>query len=1511
MKHIFQKYLDKFIVAIVFLFVVIPTFASTKIGDLYYNLDSYTHTAEVTYYSYSSSSNQNYVSGDLIIPESVTYNSQTYSVASIGNNAFYGCSALTSITIPNSVTSIGYSTFDGCTSLAELTLEDGDSTLELGYNSSSKNGLFSSCPLEKIYLGRNLSYSTYSYDGYSPFANQTNLTDVTIGNQVTNLGSYLFYKCSTLTSITIPNSVTSIENDAFDRCTSLAELTIEDGDKILELGFNSISYNGLLSGLFSSCPLEKIYLGRNLSYPSGTSYYRHPPFENLKNLTDVTIGNQVTNLGEYLFNGCIALKSITIPNSVTSIGISAFSGCSALTSITIPGSVTSIGNSAFDGCTSLAELTMEDGESTLKLGDNSSSNGLFSSCPLEKIYLGRDLSYYSGYSGGYAPFANQKKLKDVSIGNQVTGIGRHLFYKCSALTNITIPNSVTSIEDYAFYGCSALTGITIPNSVTSIGDYSFYECSSITTVTLGNSVTSIGHYAFSDCTNIESIFYNPGDSFIKINSDFNIFADVYSTANLFILNSPEKTLDILDTEDWSKFNHIFYLQDDKKYVPSRWMTSPVSVQNVLYNDNRGFLSESGKEVILNSNDNIASAYWSEGDFLEQLTSSPGFSFIPYSNWRLNSFYVSSESELFKIVTLPSAGELFNSLGLQDIQRVISLKITGEINGTDVMTLNRMNQLKVLDLSDVKIVEGGQTYRDNLKTATDVFGSYFLSECKNLEFLILPATAKSIDSYALSSNKLLRFISIPASVTEICDLAFYGSSSLFGLILEDGSSTLKLGYNPGSGSYYDYSTGLFSSCPLEKIYLGRNLSYSTGSSDGYSPFANQTNLTDVTIGNQVRNLGSYLFYDCSSLTDITIPNSVTSIGYEAFYKCSALTSITIPNSVTSIRDYAFDGCKGLTAVYISDLEAWCKITFFRSTSNPLYYAHHLFLNEDELNDLIVPSSFTTINDYSFIGCNSLKSVTIHNSVTSIGSSAFSGCSALTNITIPNSVTSIESYTFDGCSALNNIIIPNSISSIGSSAFRDCSALNNITIPNSVTSIEDYTFYGCSALKNIIIPNSISSIGSSTFYGCSALNNITIPNSVSSIGYNAFDGCTSLAELTIEDGDSTLELGYNSYTCLFSSCPLEKIYLGRNLSYSSATSYRCSPFATLKNLTDVTIGNHVTNLGEYLFYGCNALLNITIPDSVTSIGDEAFSGCSSLETVTLGPNLKSIGNSGFNGCTNLSKIYSLNPTPPEINNDTFDGVNKETCQLVVTKGNLVHYWLDPVWKEFLNISDDLLYLSTLPSVKYGDAPVNLADYAPEGYSFVYETSNSDVARLDGSILTIVGAGEATIGASYQQSGTPMEVMGQMRQFVVNKAELSIGVEDVTIVYGEEIPQFTLTMEGLVYDETLEDIGELPVAYTDATEGSAPGVYPIFLTGGESRNYNLKLSPGTLTIIESGLNNIEEIMDDIFPDGENSLVRIFNMDGIMIYDGHEAEMKLKELKKGIYIVVKGNSSRKILIR
>ena len=188
-------------------------------------------------------------------------------------------------------------------------------------------------------------------------------------------------------------------------------------------------------------------------------------------------------------------------------------------------------------------------------------------------------------------------------------------------------------------------------------------------------------------------------------------------------------------------------------------------------------------------------------------------------------------------------------------------------------------------------------------------------------------------------------------------------------------------NDGVTIYYNY---INDATELEVTY--ETTSYNSYRGDVAIP-------EEVTYENnilRVTSIGMYAFSGCNSLTSVTIGSGVTSIGVQAFSGCSNLTSITIGKNVTSIGILPFSGCNSLSSVYISDLDTWCKITFFNQESNPLYFAHHLFLNGEEIQELVIPNSVTSIGNYAFYRCSSLTSVTIPNSVTSIGNAAFWDC-----------------------------------------------------------------------------------------------------------------------------------------------------------------------------------------------------------------------------------------------------------------------------------------------------------------------------------------------------------------------------------------------------------------------------------------------------------------------------------------------------------------------------------------
>ena len=322
-------------------------------------------------------------------------------------------------------------------------------------------------------------------------------------------------------------------------------------------------------------------------------------------------------------------------------------------------------------------------------------------------------------------------------------------------------------------------------------------------------------------------------------------------------------------------------------------------------------------------------------------------------------------------------------------------------------------------------------------------------------------------------------------------------------------------------YYNY---INDGTELAVTYRG---SYYDSSSNEYQ--GNVAIPEEVTYMNRTRkvtSIGNNAFYYCPGLTSVTIGNSVTSIGNNAFYYCPGLTSITIPNSVTSIGYNAFSNCSGLKKVIVKDIAAWCGIKFNGYDSNPLYYARHIYSDEDtEITNLIIPNSATSIGNYAFEGCSGLTSVTIPNSVTSIGNYAFSYCSGLTSVTISNSVTSIGNYAFQYCSGLTSVTIPNSVTSIGWGAFSGCKGLTSVTIPNSVTSIRFNAFDGCSGLTSVTIPNSVTSIGAEAFRGCSGLTSVTIPNSVTNIANSAFQYCSGLTSVTI--GSGVTNIGYNAF------------------------------------------------------------------------------------------------------------------------------------------------------------------------------------------------------------------------------------------------------------------------------------------------------------------------------------------------------------------------------------------------
>lgn len=491
-----------------------------------------------------------------------------------------------------------------------------------------------------------------------------------------------------------------------------------------------------------------------------------------------------------------------------------------------------------------------------------------------------------------------------------------------------------------------------------------------------------------------------------------------------------------------------------------------------------------------------------------------------------------------------------------------------------------------------------------------------------------------------------------SATIIPAGAFVEQTSLSGMLIPDSVTSI------GIGAFHECTS-------LVSINIPNNIT-----SIGPETFKYCSSLVRIVIGSSVTTIGNQAFYKCSSLTSVVIPDSVTTIGDYAFEYCRGLPSVTIPDSVTSIGREAFHYCDSLCVVHNnSDL-----LIEMGSTDNGYvaYYAEILVNNGETIYkydrynytftddrflfrerdseyelisylggevtvtlpeningnsynlstvcgvvNVIIPESFTSINQSAFFNCYSLANVTIPNSVTSIGYSAFANCTNLANITIPDSVTYIGASAFDNTAYYNNennwidnvlyignrlikvkntisgeYIIKDDIVTIAGSAFYRCDNLTSVVIPDSVTSIGEYAFFYCKNLTSITIPDSVTSIGSDTFSGCTRLTSITIPDSVISIGSSAFDGCSSLTSVVIPAGVIAIESG----------------------TFRDCHSLNSVVFAEGSQLTTISSSNRVGSGSSHgVFSHCSNLKSISLPDTVTTIGSFAFDYCSTLRDI----------------------------------------------------------------------------------------------------------------------------------------------------------------------------------------------------------------------------------------------------------------------------------------------------------
>ena len=983
--------------------------------------------------------------------------------------------------------------------------------------------------------------------------------------------------------------------------------------------------NKIQKNVYKTIPLLRKALITDITIPDHITSIGDSTFYYCTSLTNVTIPNSVTSIGPLAFAHCDSLPSIIIPNSVTSIGNSAFSDCTSLTNVTIPDSVTSIGNDAFESCTSLTSVTIPNSVTSIgtrmfygctslinmsipfigtsidtgKLSDFFGNTtvpvkyvvitGDITTIPDSAFYYCRSLTSItilnSVTSIGDRAFGSCHSLTDITIPDSVTSIGDYAFSDCNSLTNIIIPDSVTSIGEYTFESCDSLTNITIPDSVTSIGGHAFYRCTGLTNIIIPDSVTSIGDHAFYYCTNLTSITIP--NSITSI--DKGAFSDC-----------PITTLHYLGTIDsWCNITFGAYSSNPLRTATSFYVYD--GIENYILPD-EVTISEA-KPNTLGGNSQITSIIFAEGVTTINnviLENSNNITSITLPSTLVSLTYVSSHTKNLNKVYYN--GDISTWLKIDSIKGLFA-----EITSNGGVTVNNNAEL---------YFKNNNTYE--LCTSIDIpegiisIPSYAFLGYTHLNSVHFSSTVKYIGAYSFAYTNLSKY-KFPSNLLQIEDYAFYYS---------------------------------------------------------YNKPSTKPNYTEIFLPHSLIYIGMYAFYGV--YPRVYIPTSVTHVGYYAF------GSGTISSS---------DGC----ILYIPHATIpstwntnWCSASSWSKQFNSIY---------ELINGVTYTSTYAyVLNDTTNI--NILESFVLNDQTYNIRY-LYIYCDHIDQINIPKSITNIDSS-----ASINTIYYEGTLTEWFKVSQYDPVLLNtfefyvmqedntyidilleDIIIPSDVTTLNAYAFTG--NMKTARIPSTVKYVHAKAFYKYQYNKNTTliIETGVYRMYMDAFSICTPSLVLLCEDlptpsawnsfwsGDATVIWNYKNYiehenlayyindenTVDIAGFPIgqssQELIIPEDITYEGKT-YNVTGIASYafdhnSTLTNVVIPEHITSIGSCAFEGAS-IVSLQMSSAFTSIGGYVFSECTNLSNVSIeSMQYNTLPSNMFYNCNNITSI-SLPPTITSIGN-----------------------------------------------------------------------------------------------------------------------------------------------------------------------------------------------------------------------------------------------------------------------
>lgn len=1303
-------------------------------------------------------------------------------------------SSIEAFVIPGNVMTIGNSVFANCDKLASLTFEPNSDGKELSISSNAGFGPFYHCPLTTLNLNRELKYPTQGVDGSGLFGAKTELTKVTLGDQVKTLSPHMFAgsgitsldlnKVETIqtralarlamTSLTIPGNVMTIENNVFEGCKSLAELVFlpHSEGEALKLGFYD-AIDG--DGPFYDCPLTTVKLNRELDYTFPLSDLNDPGegvFGNKTNLVSLTLGEQLKTLSPYMFANS-AITSLNL-NKVETINKYAFANL-GLTSLVFPESVKVIADHAFLNCASLKELVFEASDKPVTIGfqPGGDEHGPFWQSPLENVVLGREIAPTAAYASACDQpdegiFSNEHSSED------------------GMRTSVEIEHNVKTLHPYMFSGLP-ITELSISASVTEIKDYAFYNCEKLANLTFESGADDLV-IGFQPGSNEHGPFYQSPLTNIVVNRSL-VLSDAYATAcdatdeGVFSTEHGSQNTTISLGGQVGKIPEFMFAS-----LPLVSITIPATVTEIA---NDAFTNcKSLKSIIFeDSSTPLTIGYNDDSDDDGPFYDSPLETVV--LNRELNYTFSSPSS---------AAEGLFGnktnltSVTLGDYVKTISPYMFANAAITE------------LDLNNVTTV-----------------GNYAFYHNSAIETVNLRQVT-SIGNGAFEGVSKVTTLDIPATVTSIGDFAFKGWESLATLNFLSGASDLTIGFQPGADQ-----RGPFYQSPLTTISVHRSLvltdayaSACDGVDEGLFSTMHGSQSTTITLGGQVGKIPEFMFASLP-LTSITIPATVTEIGNDAFTDCKSLSSVVFEESSTPITvGYNTVGDdEGLFAESpLTSVALYREIAY--TFPGPDAVNEGLFGGKENLTNVIINDNVKTISPYMF--ANSAITALDLKSVETIGNAALMGADFET-LTIPASVNSIGDYAFANCESLKNLTFEANTKelTIGFQPGTDehgpfyQSPLENVVVNRGIALTEAY-FKACDSSNEGIFATTHGNQNTSVSLGGLVtsipkymfsqlpINTITIPATVNSIGENAFQDCEALTELNFEAGPESLKIyaqwvkiSGKTYYAPFYDSPLSKIHLGRNIEYVSDNGNAFVPTVSSHGLFNNDRGGDIERVeltfdpvygpktfSPYMFSDLK-MESVKIPAYVNEIGNNAFELCDKLSTITFEQSANTLNMGyyvGFGGVIfgDAGPFYSCPLTTVNLYreiNYTFGGavIDDAAEGLFGNKTTLANVTLGDNVKTispYMFANSAITSLDLKSVVTIGNYALKGADFTSiiipasvssiDGYAFYDCSSLSSLKFESGSEPLTIGAqiGSSDVGPFWQ---SPLSIIGLDRELVMD--------------------------------------------------------------------------------------------------------------------------------------------------